>query len=64
MRRRTNPLAVILVIVVVIAAVIVATIVRNILPEGLSNVKGLIFWGIIVAIGGVGSLLIGKNLNK
>ncbi|MDY5704417.1 MAG: hypothetical protein SPK77_05620 [Lachnospiraceae bacterium] len=64
MRRGTNPLAVLLMVVVFVAAIVVALIVRNNLPASVSQFKDLIFWGIVIVIGGVGGVLIGKNMNK
>ena len=37
--------------------------VRNALPEAVSNFKDLIFWGIVIAIGGFGGFLVGKKVN-
>ncbi|MDD6667753.1 MAG: hypothetical protein PUE58_07370 [Lachnospiraceae bacterium] len=64
MRRGTNPLAVLLMVVIFIVSIVVAFIVRNVLPDSVSNFKDLIFWGIVIVIGGVGGVLIGKNMNK
>lgn len=64
MRRGTNPLAVLLMVVVFVVAIVAAFIVRNVLPTSVSQFKDLIFWGIVILIGGVGGVLIGKNMNK
>lgn len=64
MRRGTNPLAVLLMVVVFVVAIVVAFIVRNVLPASVSHFKDLIFWGIVIAIGGIGGVLVGKNMNK
>lgn len=64
MRRGTNPLAVLLMVVIFVVAIVVALIVRNNLPASVAQFKDLIFWGIVIVIGGVGGVLIGKNMNK
>ncbi len=60
MKKRLSPVAVILLIVIAVAAFVVAALVRNALPESVSKYKDLIFWGIIVLSGGIGSFVIGK----
>ena len=60
MKKRLSPIAVILLIVIAVAAFVVAAHIRNSLPEDLSKYKDLIFWGIIVLSGGIGSFVIGK----
>lgn len=63
MRRGTNPIAVILTVIVFIISIVIALLVRNALPEAVSNFKDLIFWGIVIAIGGFGGFLVGKKVN-
>jgi len=60
MKKRLSPVAVILLIVIAVAAFVVAALVQNALPESVSKYKDLIFWGIIVLSGGIGSFVIGK----
>jgi|UPI0004828332 hypothetical protein len=64
MRRQMNPVAVIVMILITIAAFIIAFIVKGHLPESVEAFKGLIFWGIVVVIGGGGAVLSGKFMNK
>ena len=64
MRRQMNPLAVIVMILIAIAAFIIAFIVKGHLSESVEAFKGLIFWGIVVVIGGGGAVLSGKFMNK
>lgn len=60
MRRGMNPLAILLLIVILAAAIAFAFFVKGILPEHLSQWSNLIFWGILIAIGGIGAVLAGK----
>ena len=60
MRRGRNPLAILLLLVILTVAIALAFFVKGILPEHLSQWSSLIFWGIIVVIGGIGAVLAGK----
>ncbi len=64
MRRKTNPMAIIVLILVAVAALAVALMVKKMLPPVVDQFSGLIFWGIVIAIGALGSVLAGKFLNK
>lgn len=64
MKRGINPIAVIVMIIAAVAAIAAALLVRNALPPEASQYKGLVFWGIIIGIGGGGALLAGRHLNK
>ena len=64
MRRGINPAAVVVMIIMAIAAVVVAVLVRNALPVKMEPFKGLIFWAIIIGIGGGGAWFAGRKVNK
>lgn len=64
MRRGTNPLAVLLLIIIVIVSVIAAFFIKGILPDSLQKWDNFIFWGMIVAIGGMGAVLVGKFMGR
>ena len=64
MRRGINPLAVVFLIGAVIAAFVLAFYVRGILPEEWERWSDLIFWGIIVVVGGAGALLAGRLFGR
>ena len=64
MSRRTNPLAIVVLVVVAVVALAVAIMVKNMLPPGAEQFSGLIFWGIVIGIGALGSVLAGKFLNR
>lgn len=55
MRRGINPLAVVFLIGAVIAAFVLAFYVRGILPEEWERWSALIFWGIVIVVGGARS---------
>ena len=64
MRRGINPLAVVVMTLIAIAAFVVAFLVKGHLPENLYNFRGLIFWGIVIVLGGGGALFSGKFFNR
>ena len=64
MKRGINPLAVIVMIIAAAAAIVVGLLVQNALPQEAEQYKGLVFWGIVIGIGGGGALLAGRQLNK
>lgn len=64
MRRGINPAAVVVMIIMAVAAVVVAVLGRNALPVKMEPFKGLIFWAIIIGIGGGGAVFAGKKINK
>ncbi len=64
MRRGINPLAVVVMILIAAAAIVVAVLVRNALPPEAENFKGIVFWGIIIGIGGGGALFAGRKFNR
>ena len=64
MRRGTNPLAVLLLIIISFAAIFAAFFMKGILPDSLQKWDNLIFWGTIVAIGGIGAVLVGKFMGR
>ena len=64
MKRGINPLAVIVMIIGAAAAIVVGLLVQNALPQEAEQYKGLVFWGIVIGIGGGGALLAGRQLNK
>ncbi|MFR6332865.1 MAG: hypothetical protein ACLUOI_31585 [Eisenbergiella sp.] len=64
MRRGIHPLAIVLLIVAVIAAFVLAFFVRGILPEELERWSELIFWGIVIVVGGAGALLAGRLFRR
>lgn len=64
MKRGINPIAVIVMIIAAAVAIVVGLLVQNALPPEAAQYKGLIFWGIVIGIGGGGALLAGRQLNK
>ena len=64
MRRGINPLAVIMLLASGVLAFAVAILVRHILPKALMGWSGLIFWGIVILIGGFGAILAGRFINR
>ena len=64
MKRGINPIAVIVMIIAAAAAIVIGLLVQNALPPEASQYKGLVFWGIVIGIGGCGALLAGRQLNK
>ena len=64
MKRGINPIAVIVMIIAAAAAIVIGLLVQNSLPPESSQYKGLVFWGIVIGIGGGGALLAGRQLNK
>ena len=64
MRRRTNPMAIIVLIAFAIGSIAAAFFVKGIIPSDLEKWKSLIFWGIIAAGAGGGGFLCGKFLNR
>lgn len=64
MRRGTNPLAVLLLIIIAIVSVIAAFFIKGILPDSLQKWDNFIFWGMIVALGGMGAVLVGKFMGR
>ena len=64
MKRGINPLAVIVMIIAAAVAIVVGLLVQNSLPPEAEQYKGLVFWGIVIGIGGGGALLAGRQLNK
>lgn len=64
MRRGIHPLAIVLLIVAGIAAFVLAFFVRGILPEELERWSELIFWGIVIVVGGAGALLAGRLFRR
>ena len=57
-------MAIIVLIFVAVAALAVALMVKRMLPPVVEQFSGLIFWGIVIGIGALGSVLAGKFLNK
>lgn len=64
MGRKTNYKAIIVAVIAIIVAFVVATIVMNVLPDSADKFKGLIFWVIVIIIGGVGTVVSAKNMNN
>ncbi|MCR5451449.1 MAG: hypothetical protein K6F00_02345 [Lachnospiraceae bacterium] len=64
MRRRMNPIAVIVLVVVMIAAFAAGALVKNILPDVVGKFSNFIFWSVVIVVGAGGSLLVGRFLNK
>lgn len=64
MRRGIHPLSIVLFIVAVVAAFALAFFVRGILPEELERWSDLIFWGIVIVVGGAGALLAGRLFGR
>ena len=64
MRRRTNPMAIIVLIVFAVGSIAAAFLIKGNLPQDMEKWKSLIFWGIIAAGAGTGGFLCGKFLNR
>lgn len=64
MRKQNNGKAIVAMIIIVVAMIILGLVVSQNLPESLSEFSSLIFWGIIVIGGGIGSFLCGRFLGK
>ena len=64
MRRRTNPMAIIVLIAFAVGSIAAAFLIKGILPADLEKWKSLIFWGVIAAGAGTGGFLCGKFLNR
>ena len=64
MRRRINPIAIIVLIAFIAGSVAAAFLIKNILLADMERLKSLVFWGIIAAGAGTGSFLCGKFLNR
>ena len=64
MRRRTNPMAIIVLIAFVVGSIAAAILIKGMLPAEMEKWKSLIFWGIIAAGAGTGGFLCGKFLNR
>ena len=64
MRRGINPLAIIVLFLTTIGAFILATTVKNILPQFIEQWAGLIFWLVLILIGGGAAVLIGRFFNR
>ena len=64
MRRRIHPLAVIVFIATVAAAVALAFFVKDRIPYDLRQWDDLIFWAVIIVVGGIGALLSGKLFGR
>lgn len=62
MRNRYSGKAVIGMAVSVIGSVILAAFIRNHLPAALEELKGIIFFGTIIVVGGGGTWLSGRFL--
>lgn len=61
MKRRNSLKSTLLMVAAVIAAFVIAFIVKSILPESVEKWSGIIFWGIVVVVGGIGAFLAGKG---
>lgn len=65
MRRRRNPVSIIITILIIIGVIVAAFLVKNyLLPESMEKYANLIFWGIIAGGGGLVCFLCGRFLNK
>lgn len=63
MSKRTNPMSVILSLILIIVALVVAFVVKGVLPTSASNWSGLIFWLIVIVIGGGGTFACAYFMN-
>ena len=57
-------MAVLAIMAVAAIALIIAGVVRKILPAGIEQFSGIIFWGVVIVIGALGSLIAGRFLNR
>lgn len=64
MRRGMNPLAVLMLIASAVVAFGAALIVRQFIPDSISEWSGLIFWGMVILLGGIGAIVSGKFINR
>lgn len=64
MRRGINPFAIIVLFVTTVIAFIMATTVKNVLPQQIEQWSGLIFWLVLIIVGGGSALIVGKFMNR
>jgi hypothetical protein len=63
-KKGINPLGVLVMIMCVILAFVIAGVVKGALPDSVEKYSNLIFWGVVIVVGGVGSLLSGKFFGR
>ena len=63
MHKKNNTTAIIVAVIIAVAAIIMAFIVKGLLPDSMYRWKNLIFWGIVVVAGGLGTMFAGRCIN-
>lgn len=64
MKKRKNMKSILLMVVAVMVAFVIAFAVKSVLPESMAKWSSIIFWGIVIVIGGVGAFLAGRGGKK
>ena len=60
MKRGIRPLAIFVLILVIIGSFAAGGAVKMFIPDSLEQYKNLISWGVIIGVGGLGSVLVGR----
>ena len=64
MKKGIKPLAIFLLILVIIGAFVVGGVVKHFLPDAVEQFKNLISWGVIIGVGGLGAVIVGRVFGK
>lgn len=63
MKKGINPVSVVAAMCSVLVSIILAFVIKGCLPDSAKQWGGMIFWLVIIAVGGAGTFLSGKKLN-
>lgn len=64
MKKGIRPLSIIVLILVIIGSFVAGGVVKTLLPESVERFENLISWGVIIGVGGLGSVIVGRIFGK